>query len=407
MKLTPAQIQIARDKSRFRVVNCGRRFGKTSLAVEEIKGRALYTDARIVYIAPTHQQARDIAWGMLNTELNPIIQKKNEQRLELLVNNLNGKTSLIQLRGWEAIETLRGQKFDFMIIDEVASMRNFWEKWHEVLRPTLSDTRGSVLFISTPKGFNHFYDLYNIEVKDKDYKSFHYTSYDNPYIPKDEIDKAKIEMTENRFYQEYMADFRKQEGLVYKEFEREKHLYDNLPEFTWVDKISGVDFGYVNPTGIVLIHKDKKGCYWIDNEVYRTGLTNDQIVNAINALRPEKVYPDPEAPDKIDELRRAGIPVWDVTKGKDSIVNGITKIKELFKADRIKINRKCVNLINELESYAYDPDTNKETPIAEKNHLLDAMRYAITMNEQSPIIEKIQDQFWIEQMRHRNLAGFE
>jgi phage terminase large subunit len=374
MKLTPAQIQIARDKSRFRVVNCGRRFGKTSLAVEEIKGRALYTDARIVYIAPTHQQARDIAWGMLNTELNPIIQKKNEQRLELLVNNLNGKTSLIQLRGWEAIETLRGQKFDFMIIDEVASMRNFWEKWHEVLRPTLSDTRGSVLFISTPKGFNHFYDLYNIEVKDKDYKSFHYTSYDNPYIPKDEIDKAKIEMTENRFYQEYMADFRKQEGLVYKEFEREKHLYDNLPEFTWVDKISGVDFGYVNPTGIVLIHKDKKGCYWIDNEVYRTGLTNDQIVNAINALRPEKVYPDPEAPDKIDELRRAGIPVWDVTKGKDSIVNGITKIKELFKADRIKINRKCVNLINELESYAYDPDTNKETPIAEKNHLLDAMR---------------------------------
>jgi PBSX family phage terminase large subunit len=327
--------------------------------------------------------------------------------LELVVNNLNSKTSLIQLRGWEAIETLRGQKFDFMIIDEVASMRNFWEKWHEVLRPTLSDTRGSVLFISTPKGFNHFYDLYNIEIKDKDYKSFHYTSYDNPYIPKDEIDKAKIEMTENRFYQEYMADFRKQEGLVYKEFERERHLFDDLPDYTWVDKISGVDFGFVNPTGIVLIHKDKKGCYWIDNEVYRTGLTNDQIVNAINALRPEKVYPDPEAPDKIDELRRAGIPVWEVTKGKDSIVNGITKIKELFKADRIKINRKCVNLISELESYAYDPDTNKETPIAEKNHLLDAMRYAITMNEQSPIIEKIQDQFWIEQMRHRNLAGFE
>jgi hypothetical protein len=64
------------------------------------------------------------------------------------------------------------------------------------------------LFISSPKGFNHFYDLYNLEAKDKDYKSFHFTSYDNPFIPRDEIDKASKELTEDRFAQEYLADFR-------------------------------------------------------------------------------------------------------------------------------------------------------------------------------------------------------
>lgn len=402
MKLHNTQAIIAKDTHRFRVVCNGRRWGKTTLAVEEIKGVALYKEARVVYIAPTHQQARDIAWAMLNAEMNPIIVKKNEQRLELVVNNVKGKTSLIQLRGWEAIETLRGQKFDFMVIDEIAGMRNFWEKWQEVLRPTLTDTKGSVLFISTPKGFNHFYDLYNFETRDKDYKSFHFTSYDNPYIPKEEIDKAKLEMTDNRFYQEYMADFRKQEGLVYKEFDRDKHLYDELPDFVYTDRLVGVDFGFVNPTGMTLILKDKRGCYWIENEVYRTGLTNDQILSAVNALRPERVFPDPEAPDKIDELRRAGVPIYDVTKGKDSIVNGIAKIKELFKADRIKINRKCISTIAELESYAYDPDTNKETPIAEKNHLMDAMRYAITTNEAQEVPD------WLNNDRiTRNLASFE
>ncbi|NCU42657.1 MAG: hypothetical protein EOM19_08200, partial [Candidatus Moranbacteria bacterium] len=218
MILTSAQNSIARDTHRFRVINCGRRFGKTTLAVEEIKGIALSKNARIAYIAPTYQQARDIAWQMLINELKPIITKLNESRLELEVNNLKKGTSLIQLRGWESIETLRGQAFDFLVIDEVAMMRNFWINWEEVIRPTLTDRKGQVMFISTPKGFNHFYDLYSKE--GEDYKSFHFTSYDNPHIPAEEIDTAKEEMTEDRFAQEYLADFRKTEGLVYKEFSR-------------------------------------------------------------------------------------------------------------------------------------------------------------------------------------------
>ena len=62
------------------------------------------------------------------------------------------------------------------MIDEIASMRNWWINWQEVIRPTLTDTKGEGLFISTPKGFNHWYDIYNLEAKDSDYKSFHFTS---------------------------------------------------------------------------------------------------------------------------------------------------------------------------------------------------------------------------------------
>lgn len=383
MLLTKAQATIARDTHRFRVINCGRRFGKTTLASEEIKGKALSKDTRIVYIAPTYQQARDIAWELLKKELKPIITNINESRLEVEVLNQNKGTSKIYLRGWESIETLRGQAFDFMVIDEIAMMRNFWVNWQEVLRPTLTDTRGEVMFISTPRGFNHFYDLYNLERTDQNFKSFHFTSYDNPHLPVDEIEEAKKQLTEDRFAQEYMADFRKTEGLVYKEFSRERHLFENTDK-NFIERLLGIDFGYTNPTAILDIRKDSDNNYWVMGEWYKSGKTISEITEIAKSYNPNAVYPDPEAPEKILELQKAGLNIREVVKGRDSISTGIQKIRDLFKQDRIRIHKSCVNLIWELETYKYPekkPESNeKENPVKENDHALDALRYAVSMN---------------------------
>ena len=403
MTLTPAQKIIAKDRHRFRVLNCGRRFGKTTLATEEIKGKALSKPSRISYIAPTYQQSRDIAWQILLNELKPIIKKVNESRLELTVHTTKGGESLIQLRGWESIETLRGQKFDLLILDEVAMMRNYWINWEEVIRPTLTDTKGEAMFISTPKGFNHFYDLYNKEKSDSDYKSFHFTSYDNPYLPIEELDKAKEEIPEDRFAQEYLADFRKTEGLVYPEFDRDRHVVKELPEIMISEWIAGVDFGYTNPTAIVKMGIDQDHNYWITDEWYKTQQTNPQIIEAIGRMGINAVYPDPEAPDKIQELQNAGINCREVVKGKDSVINGINKVRELFKQGKIKILNSCGNLIWELETYRYPdkkPDKNEnELPIKENDHAVDAMRYALTNNV--PVNPRISffEEFNIQQNR--------
>lgn len=381
MQLVKWQQEVARDKHRFRVLVCGRRAGKTTLAVEEIKGVALYKQARIAYIAPTYQQARDIAWEMLVKELKPIILKQNESRLELEVHNKKGGTSLIQLRGWENIETLRGQKFDFLVIDEVASMRNFNNHWQEVIRPTLTDTRGQAMFISTPKGFNHFYELYNKEGEDEDYKSFHYTSYDNTHIPVDEIDKAKEELTEDRFAQEYMADFRKTEGLVYKEFIRAVHVFNEELKRDIVETIAGVDFGYTNPAAVLQIKKDRDGRYWVTDEWYKTGQTTEQIAQIVALTGANRVYPDPAEPDRIEILRRSGLNCLEVSK---DIEAGIDKVRELLKQGRLYISSKCVNLLWELETYHYPEkkfgQNEKEAPVKENDHLLDALRYALYNN---------------------------
>ena len=380
--LHPSQAIIAKDRHRFRVVCCGRRFGKTLLSVWEMFAVAVTKETRIAYIAPTYQQARDIAWNELKRITLPVQDSVNESRLEVKVKNKQGTTSLIILRGWESIETLRGQSYDFIVLDEISSYRNFWENWQEVIRPTLTDRKGEALFISTPKGFNHFYDLYNLQGKDPDFASFHFSTYDNPFIPREEVDKAKKELTEDRFAQEYMADFRKTEGLVYKEFSRDRHVFTGEVHQA-IRTFAGADFGFTNPAAVITIIEDSDAKFWVRDEYYKRGQTESQVADYIAASKFNEVYPDPESASGVEELRRRGVNVRDVIKNKDSVRNGINQVRELLKANRLFIHESCKNLIWELETYAYPdkkPDHNdEENPIKENDHALDALRYALMM----------------------------
>jgi PBSX family phage terminase large subunit len=382
MILHKTQAIVARDNHRFRVVNCGRRWGKTTLAILEMVAKGIYKDnAKIAYIAPTIQQARDISWNELKKICLPItVKSKEAPSLEITIQTKNGQESTIWLRGWENVETLRGQSFDFIVIDEIASMRNFWLNWQEVIRPTLTDRKGEVLFISTPKGFNHFYDLYNFD--DDDYKSFHFTTYDNPHLPVEEIDKAKKELPEDRFFQEYMADFRKSEGLVYKEFNRDLHIFDEEINKEGMEYISGIDFGFTNPCAVLHLLVDGDSNFWITEEWYKTGRTEEQIGEYVKSCGFNEVYPDPESPSAIEVLNSKGVNVREVIKGKDSIKSGINTVRALFKSNRLHIHKSCQNLISELETYSYPekrPNSNEpEVPIKENDHALDALRYVLS-----------------------------
>ena len=354
-------------------------------------------DTTVAYIAPTHQQARDIAWAMLKKFAQGAASSINESRLEIILKTVDAGASQIMLRGWESIETLRGQKFDFIVIDEVASMRNWWENWHEVVRPTLTDTKGEGLFISTPKGFNHFYDLF--KTPDPDYKPFHFTSFDNPLLDKEELEKARQELTEDRFAQEYLADFRKTEGLVYKEFDRFRHVYPDRQIERVTEVLVGIDFGYTNPAAILSIKRDYDNHFWVTEEWYKTRQTNEQIIQVVKRMSPHSVYPDPEAPDKIQELQNAGLNIREVNKVKDSVARGIDVVRELFKQNRLHISDQCKNLISELETYHYPdkkPEHNEaESPVKENDHALDALRYVLMTCTPYPTV------YWREKERER------
>ena len=400
-KLHPSQRIVALDPHRFRVLRCGRRWGKTTLAIDQMKARAgIIPDSRIAYLANTYQQARDIAWEQLKKDCREV-GTLNEARLEIKL--VNG--SQIVLRGWESVETLRGQAFDLIVIDEVASMNNFWLNWQEVLRPTLTDRKGEVIFISTPKGFNHFYDLCNQELTDKDFKAFHFTSWENPHLPKDELGRAKETLPKDRYLQEYEASFQKTSGLAIPEFSREKHLYDELPKGNY-EKLAGVDFGYVHHAAVPEIYWNGEKLY-VEDEWYKTGRTDAQIAEYVASCNFKAVYPDPENAGGLEEIRRHDVNVREVKKGKGSVVEGVQMIRELFLNKQLKINKKCVSLISELESYAYDEDKKSEVPIKENDDMIDALRYVVLslfskMDKQKKILRDLGRQQWEMNLKPTN-----
>lgn len=388
-----AQKQIASDKHRFRVINAGRRFGKSTLVAWEMFAIAVSQEnARVPYYAPTRDDARNIMWKTIIEICGPlIVGEPNQQRLEITVRNRFGGTSLIALYGWEALQE-RGQgvgvKNNHIFLDEVSKFKNFEYGWNEILRPTLLDVGGGATFISTPNGFNHFYNLSLKEGTDTDWKYFHFTTYDNPFIKPEEIEKARAETPEDRFAQEYLGEFKMREGLVYKEFSRERCVVPELPEhFETLYTYGGVDFGHTHPCAIITIKKDYNGCYWITDEFYEQGRTESEIVDTVVSLGFNKVFPDPENASGIEALRKAGVNIRTVNKKSGSVIAGVSKVQEMIKQGRLKVLAHCINVISEFESYCYPERKGKlpnENPLKENDDAMDAIRYVIMTDIDNP-----------------------
>lgn len=392
MQLTQKQEKVIRDKARFKVLNWGRRSGKTTIFAYEALGTALtINNAHITYYAQTFTDARDIAWNIFLKVFGDIVVKKNETLLEITIRNLKGGESIIKLRGWESVYQSgkgRGTENHLLLCDEVAFCKEFIEFYEKVLEPTLLTTMGRAVFGSTPDGFNDFYELVGKAQTNQGWSYYHATSYDNPANSEAEIDRIKSQITDDRFSQEYMADFRKKEGLVYKEFRRERHVWneesDRQPR-NIINNIAGVDFGYTNPAAVIYIQKDFDGTYWVTSEWYKRGKNDVQIAEYVASCHFNDVYPDPESPSAISQMEKLGVHVKEVVKNKDSIKHGIDKIRALLLQNKLMIHSSCRNLILELETYSYPEKkinhNEDENPIKENDHALDALRYAIYMDE--------------------------
>lgn len=217
MLLHDKQKDIVRSKARFKIVRAGRRSGKTSLEVEDMAFEAVSEkDSPIFYIAPTQSQARAIIWEALKARLAGIGQA-NEARLEMRVPTQDGGFSLITVAGWENRENFRGRKAKKIYFDEVDTMRNFFIGWQEIFRPALTDLKGEAMFTGTPKKENpNLRRLEKIASEDSDYEAFHFTTADNPHIPREEIEKARKEVDHQSYRQEYEAEYVDSVGSLFK-----------------------------------------------------------------------------------------------------------------------------------------------------------------------------------------------
>jgi hypothetical protein len=284
LSLTESQNEIIKDPSRFKVIVAGRRWGKTHLAlfdllINDTEGCWRHNKKKTWFISPSYRQSKNIAWNILKEicfEYPRMIAKKNEA--ELSIEFING--SSIELKGADNEDSLRGVGLNKAVIDEFAFMKK--EAWTEVLRPALSDKKGSAMFIGTPDGFNYFYDLYQKGLSEEDnFKSWYFKSIDSPFIDPVEIEAARKELDEKTFRQEYEASFETASGRVYYTFNRKENNADR--EYDEVlPLIITVDFN-VSPMCWLVI-QNFRGQDFVIDEIVKRNTNTEEMAKTVGDL---------------------------------------------------------------------------------------------------------------------------
>jgi len=213
--LLPWQQEVFADKTRFKVIAAGRRCGKSRLAATTLIIEALKCPAgsAVLYVSPTMGQSRQIIWDLLLEIGREVISGSHVNNLDITM--ING--ARIYVRGADRPDTLRGVSLTYAVLDEVADIKP--EAWEQVIRASLSDKKGSAIFIGTPRSRNWFYDLFKLGQSgdDPEWKSWHFTTQDNPLIDPTEIESAKKTLSSFAFKQEYLASFDNAGSDVFKE----------------------------------------------------------------------------------------------------------------------------------------------------------------------------------------------
>ena len=385
MQLTLPQSEILLNYSRFKTVVAGRRFGKTFLSVNMLLQAAVTgKDKHCWYVAPTYGSAKEIAWDMLiHTIPQEYISKTNES--SLLLRLING--SVISLKGAEKPNNLRGRALDFVVLDEFADMRP--EAWFEVIRPSLSDRQGSAVFIGTPKGRNHFYDLWAKGMDGaNDWSSFQYTTLEGGNVSPEEIESARADLDERTFKQEYEAAFVTYQGLIYYGFSREESVLD-IGDDSGTLHI-GMDFNLDPMSAVICIRKGEK-LYAVD-EIVMYGSNTDEMVAEIINRYPRRsiiIYPDPASRQRktsaggrtdLSILQNAGFSV----KAKNShalVRDRINAVNSrLLSGDgkrHFYVSPKCKQTIKSLERQTYKEGTSIPNKDDGFDHMNDAVGYLI------------------------------
>ena len=386
MPLSNAQRLIADSPLRFRVAVCGRRFGKTHLALRELAKFARQPDQRCWYVAPSYRMAKQILWKKLKKKLTSINWVKKINETELTLELVNG--SEIALKGADNYDSLRGVGLNFLVMDEAADIDA--EAWYEVLRPTLSDTGGSCLFLGTPKGYNWFKDLYDLAKTRRDWISFQFTTLDGGNVPQEEIEQARIDLDARTFAQEFMATFEQYAGIIAYAFGQ--HNYRAAPAITERQPlIIGTDFN-VNPMSSIVLVQTKEGLHAIDEIIIYSSNTNELIQEIRNRypLNPITCYPDPAGVQRktsangntdIRLLEQAGFTVR-YHRQHAQVKDRINAANSLFflrddGTSRFYIDPKCKNTIKSLANFSYKEGTQIPDKDSGWDHAFDALTYPI------------------------------
>ena len=380
MKLSKVQKTVSDDTNRFRILAMGRRGGKSYLAMNEMAKFARFPNQKILAIAPTYKQCKNIWWNDLKGMLleKNWVKKINESDLQITL--VNGST--ITLRSSENRDALRGGKAHLLILDEAADMDP--EVWFSVCRPMLSDTGGHALFISSPKGRNWFYDLW-CEGEKENYSSYQFTTLQGGFVPQEEVEQARLDLDSRTFEQEYEAQFVSYSGVIYYAFS--EHNVKAYPGVLSNDDVLhiGCDFNIDPMSATVAIVKN--GIGWVIDEIEIYGSNTNELVQEIRARYHHNrviAYPDSSGIKRTTNsgisdhqiLQNAGFKLM-VQPGNPPVIDRIASVNGAFEKDKLYIDPKCRSVKNCLIKHTYKEGTRQPSKDQGHDHMNDALGYFV------------------------------
>ena len=352
------------------------------------------------YIAPSYVMGKQIAWRLLKELGGDHFVNKNES--ELFVEFENG--AVIQIKGAENRDSLRGVSLAGAVIDEAAFMAQ--EVWTEVVRPSTSDQQAPVLFISSPSGWNWFKDLYDYALsgEDPNWEAFQFTTADGGNVKPEEIEAAKRELPIKTFNQEYLASFETLSNRVYSNFDRMQNVAESDPDINdFPDLYIGIDFN-VNPMSAIIGVKSADQLFLLD-EIILPNSNTTELSAEIKRRYPKhkiRVYPDPSGRARKTSaaggvtdfaiLEQNGFNVI-APRAHPPVADRINEVQAMLQnangQRRLFVSKKCKDMIKSLDGLVYKEKTGAPDKDSGLDHITDALGYLI--HSEFPIRKPISD----------------
>lgn len=342
-----AQLDVIAHSARFKVANCGRRFGKTTLGIDAIIRHAWQHP--VDWMAPTYKMVQEV-WQILRRTLAPVTARKDEtlKRLELITGGV------IRMWSLDNYDAIRGIKSGYVVWDECAATPNGLEIWNAVIRPVLTDLEGGALFLSTPRGHNHFWQFYNRGLDDaySDWHSWQLPSASNPYLAQSELDNIRYETPEHYFKQEYLAEFLADFGMVFRGVSEIATLAPAEPDPAET-YVMGVDWGRVDDFTVVSV-LDSQGRQVAIDRFNRVGwsIQRERLKALAQQYKPRLILAEANSigEPNIEALQNDGLKVEPFTTTSASKQPLIDDLANAIEAGKIALLNDAVQT-SELQSY--------------------------------------------------------
>jgi hypothetical protein len=350
------QQQVIDQSRRFNVVDCGRRFGKTTLGI----GRAvdpLVLRQPVGWFSPTYKMLLEV-WRECVRLTKPITLRRSAQdhRLEFVTGGI------LEFWSLENQDAARGRKYRRIIVDEAAMVRNLMEIWQFVLRPTLTDFKGDAWWLSTPKGRNGFWQMFQWgqDPAMAEWASWQMPSYANPKVPASEIDAMQHSLPERVYRQEILAEFIEDAGGVFRRVAEaatatpEDAASSDAETGQRYQYVIGVDWGKSNDfTVLAVLNTTLNALVHVDrfNQI-DYALQTGRLRVLCEQFKPVVVIAEQNAMGAplVEQLQRDGLPVQPFMTTNASKTQAIEALALAFERGDLRVIPDPV-LVGELQAY--------------------------------------------------------